>query len=152
MLVCCVALSIGYVSGASADGRQERGAGAAQVKLKRCGNIPEPSGFRCGSIEVPFERSDPSYGSTRIAFALRTRDRDTRPSLGTIFAQEGGPGFASTGTANAYTKLFAELLERRDLVLVDMRGTGRSERIDCPGLQHGIGPVHHAFGVRASAR
>ena len=140
LLVCCVALTIGYVSGAGADGRQERGAGAAQVKLKRCGNIPEPPGFRCGSIEVPFERSDPSYGSTRIAFALRTRDRDTRPSLGTIFAQEGGPGFASTGTANAYTKLFAELLERRDLVLVDMRGTGRSERIDCPGLQHGTGP------------
>ena len=113
---------------------------ASAVSLHPCGAVPEPPGFRCGSIKVPFERSDPSYGKTRIAFAVRERDRANRPSLGTIFAQEGGPGYASTGTANAYTHLFQGLLRRRDLVLVDMRGTGRSQRLDCPELQHGLGP------------
>lgn len=113
---------------------------AEAVELHPCGGVPEPPGFRCGSIRVPFERSDPAYGKTRIAFAVRTRDDTSRPSLGTIFAQEGGPGYASTGTANAYVHLFQGLLRRRDLVVVDMRGTGRSERIDCPELQHGLGP------------
>ncbi len=112
----------------------------ARSELEPCGQVPEPEGFRCGSIEVPFERSDPSYGKTEVAFAVRTRDRSSEPALGTIFAQEGGPGYASTGTANAYTKLFGDLLERYDLVLVDMRGTGLSERIRCPDLQRGLGP------------
>ena len=135
----CLALGGGIVASlaAAASGAD---ATPSAPRLHACGGIPEPDGFRCGSIEVPFERSDPSYGTTRIAFAVRERDQADRPSLGTIFAQEGGPGFASTGTANAYTKLFDDLLERRDLVLVDMRGTGRSEPLDCPELQHGIGP------------
>jgi pimeloyl-ACP methyl ester carboxylesterase len=109
-------------------------------QLRPCGAIPEPPGFRCGSIEVPVERTDPSYGKTRVAFAVRRRDQARRPSLGTIFAQEGGPGYASTGTANAYLKLFGDLLERRDLVLVDMRGTGLSDPYDCGTVQRGLGP------------
>ena len=134
-LLCCAA-AIG--TGAEA---QQRGGGASErVALHRCGAIPEVPGFRCGSIQVPFERSDPSYGTTRIEFAVRRRDDRRRPSLGTIFAQEGGPGYGSTGTANAYTKLFADLLRRRDLVLVDMRGTGLSKPIHCPDVQHGVGP------------
>lgn len=116
------------------------GSANAAVHLHPCGAVPEIPGFRCGSIKVPFERADPSYGSTRIAFAVRKRDLARKPSRGTIFAQEGGPGFASTGTANAYVHLFKGLLRRRDLVLVDMRGTGRSERLECPDLQHANGP------------
>jgi pimeloyl-ACP methyl ester carboxylesterase len=137
-LGCAAAIGLGLVGGAAGDD-SGRG-GSDRVALHPCGAIPEPPGFRCGSIRVPFERSDPSYGTTRIAFAVRRRDERDRPSLGTIFAQEGGPGYGSTGTANAYTKLFGDLLRRHDLVLVDMRGTGLSERIDCPNLQHGIGP------------
>lgn len=110
------------------------------MPLGPCGTAVEPSGFRCGEIRVPFERSDPSYGTTKIGFAVRERDLAHRPSRGTIFAQEGGPGYSSTGTANAYTKLFGKLLRRRDLVLVDMRGTGLSRPLDCTDLQQGLGP------------
>lgn len=138
VLVCASAIAGAAVAGAGAQAGTP--GEPAKPKLHRCGAVPEPAGFECGSIRVPFERSDPSYGQTRIAFAVRRRERRDVPSLGTIFAQEGGPGYASTGTANAYLKLFGELLERRDLVLVDMRGTGRSERLDCPTIQHGIGP------------
>ena len=141
-----VALAVG-VGLAACEASDDSEPGAKQPperisasELEPCGKVPEPEGFRCGSIEVPFERSDPSYGKTEIAFALRTRDRRDRPPLGTIFAQEGGPGYASTGTANAYTKLFGGLLERYDLVLVDMRGTGFSDPIECPDLQKGLGP------------
>jgi pimeloyl-ACP methyl ester carboxylesterase len=142
VLLSTLAVVIGLAASAGARD-SDRGGGdrvAATPRLGPCGAVPEPPGFRCGSIRVPFERADPSYGTTRIAFAVRTRDRANRPSLGTIVAQEGGPGYASTGTANAYLKLFGDLLRRHDLVLVDMRGTGRSEQYECPALQHGIGP------------
>ena len=31
------------------------------------------------------------------------------------------------------------MLDRRDLLTIDLRGTGRSGAIDCPDLQHGVG-------------
>jgi pimeloyl-ACP methyl ester carboxylesterase len=92
-------------------------------------------GFRCGRIRVPFERADPSLGTLGIGFAVRRRDDRSRPSKGTIFAVEGGPGYPSTGTAVEYAALFAGLLRHRDLVLVDARGTGLSGALTCPGSQ-----------------
>ena len=108
-------------------------------ELRPCGGLPKPAGFRCGSIQVPFEREDASLGEAKVGFAVRERDERDEPSRGAIFAAEGGPGYSSTGTANAYVKVFGPLLRHRELVLVDQRGTGRSEPLDCPDLQQGKG-------------
>jgi len=109
-------------------------------ELRPCGGLPKPEGFRCGSIEVPFEREDASLGDATVGFAVRERDEADRPSRGAIFALEGGPGYSSTGTANAFVKLFGSLLRNRELVLVDQRGAGLSEPLDCRDLQKGKGP------------
>lgn len=45
---------------------------------------------------MPLERADPSMGRISIRFALRERSHANKPSLGTIFAIEGGPGDGST--------------------------------------------------------
>ena len=58
------------------------------------------------------------------------RDRG-RPSLGTMLAIEGGPGFSTTDSRDSYLKLLAPLRVRRDLLLVDLRGTGLSGALDC---------------------
>ena len=105
--------------------------------------------MRCGAIKVPFERRDLSLGETRVAFAVRRREERHRPSLGTIVAVEGGPGIASSWTANSYVKLFGSLLRRRELVTIDMRGTGRSGVLDCPDLQRGRAPDWIAFSICA---
>jgi pimeloyl-ACP methyl ester carboxylesterase len=110
-------------------------------ELKPCKpGLPKPDGFRCGSIEVPFEREDASFGKATVGFAVRPRDDRDEPSRGAIFAAEGGPGYSSTGTATAYVKLFGDLLTHRELVLVDQRGTGLSEPLRCRDLQKGRGP------------
>ncbi len=109
-------------------------------ELKPCGDLPIPDGYRCGSIRVPFERQDDLLGKTTVGFAVRPRNDTSKPSQGAIFAVEGGPGYSSTGTATAYQHLFRGLLDTRDLVLVDQRGTGRSDPIDCPDVQQGKGP------------
>jgi pimeloyl-ACP methyl ester carboxylesterase len=105
--------------------------------LDRCGGSKLPGRLRCGSIELPFERADRSLGDVRIAFAVRPRTDRHAPTRGALVAVEGGPGYGSIGSARDYIATFGGLLRRRDLVLVDARGTGRSEPIDCTDMQTG---------------
>jgi pimeloyl-ACP methyl ester carboxylesterase len=65
---------------------------------------------------------------------------------------DGGPGYAST--AAPYTRslvaALGPLLRRRELVLFDERGTGRSDAVDCPSLQLGLVPETVAVGECAN--
>ena len=58
--------------------------------LEECKGQPGRPDYVCGSIEVPFEREDPSYGTTEIGFAVLPASGE---SEGAIFAVEGGPGY-----------------------------------------------------------
>lgn len=111
-------------------------AAAGGVALARCPDEAQlPPRARCGSIAVPLERSDPSLGTIDIAFALVPRRDGSRPSLGTIVPNPGGPGVAVIASPEApYAEAFASLLDRRALLLVDPRGTGRSGALHCPAL------------------
>ncbi|HEY8001926.1 MAG: alpha/beta hydrolase [Vicinamibacteria bacterium] len=111
----------------------------ADAKLGACPKHVRPQKLRCGTLTVPLERADPSLGTIPIRYAVRGRSRRHRPSQGAIFAVEGGPGYGSIGSSRYYIHLFGHLLDRRELVLVDMRGTGHSRAIDCPKLQRGRG-------------
>ena len=107
--------------------------GGAAVKLAPCKVLPHA---RCGSIERPWEPGNPAAGTVTVGFAfVAARDR-SKPTLGTVVPHEGGPGYSTTGTASSYAAMYGALLDRRNLLLVDQRGTGRSEPIDCPALQH----------------
>lgn len=110
----------------------------AAVELRSC-DLGAARPLRCGQISVPLRRADPALGTTRVGFALRPRSDQRRPSLGTIFAVDGGPGYASTAApfVRSVAAALAPLLRRRDLVFFDARGTGRSAVVDCPSLQRG---------------
>jgi pimeloyl-ACP methyl ester carboxylesterase len=105
---------------------------ALAPKLKPC---PGMKRARCGSIDVPLDRADATLGDISIAFELYTRRDRSRPSLGTIVAVEGGPGYSSTDSRSYYLELFRPLMDRRRLLLVDNRGTGLSGAILCRPLQ-----------------
>src|SRR3954447_25586524 len=106
---------------------------AVTAQAQSPGEPPCPPGARCGSIAVPLDRSNPAAGTTDIGYVLMSHTDTTQPSLGTIVPNPGGPGNATTSFA-PYTAAFAPLLDRRDLLLVDARGTGRSEALSCPTL------------------
>jgi pimeloyl-ACP methyl ester carboxylesterase len=112
---------------------------AAGPVLHRC-DLGAKRPLRCGALAVPLSRTDPSQGTTRIGFAVRPRSDRRRPSLGAIFATDGGPGYATTAApyVRSLSAVLAPLLRRRELVFVDARGTGRSEVVDCPSLQGGL--------------
>lgn len=124
---------------------------AAAPKLERC-DLGLKRALRCGEITVPMRRADPALGTTRVAFAVRTRGDTSRPSLGTIMAMDGGPGYASTGAAFARSlfAVLAPLLPRYDVVVYDMRGTGRSQVVNCAPLQKGLIQEHIAIGECAN--
>ena len=110
---------------------------SAAPALQPCTDSPG----MCGSIDVPLDRSNPLAGTTAIGFTLIPHGDASVASQGTILAIAGGPGISSTSEWNGYLDELGPLLDARDLLLVDARGTGRSGAIDCPALQHGVGTV-----------
>ncbi len=117
------------------------------VELHRC-DLGAKRPLRCGTVAVPLRRADPGSGTTRIAFAVRPRGDRRRPSLGTIVAVDGGPGYSSTAApfVRSVAAMLGPLLRRREVVYVDERGTGLSEAIDCSGLQRGVVQEYIAIG------
>jgi pimeloyl-ACP methyl ester carboxylesterase len=103
----------------------------------RIGRVPVhpcAKGWRllCGAIRVPLDYSSAASPTIPIHFDwLPASGR----AVGTVLAVEGGPGYASTGSGSLYRAMLGPLLRTRNLLLVDLRGTGNSAGINCPGLE-----------------
>ncbi|MGA2135129.1 MAG: alpha/beta hydrolase [Bryobacteraceae bacterium] len=101
----------------------------------------------CGTFARPLDPTGQTPGSIIIGFELFSAADISQPPLGTIVAVEGGPGFASTGSAAGYLGLFKPLLDRRNLLIIDNRGTGLSGAIDCQPLQTQLVQTVPAVGL-----
>jgi pimeloyl-ACP methyl ester carboxylesterase len=82
-----------------------------------------------------------SAASPRIRIGFRWLPASGH-ATGTVLAVEGGPGFATTGTQGAYLAQMGSLKRTRNLLLVNLRGTGNSTVIDCPALEHAGSKQH----------
>jgi pimeloyl-ACP methyl ester carboxylesterase len=89
----------------------------------------------CGSIERALDPTGQVRGTIKISFEFYPHTDNSQPLLEPIVATEGGPGYATTGSAGGYLALFAPLRDQRDMLFVDNRGTGKSEALNCPLLQ-----------------
>jgi pimeloyl-ACP methyl ester carboxylesterase len=82
----------------------------------------------CGSVPVFENRAAGSGRKIRLrVVVLPARARDRAPDP--VFFLHGGPGAAASSMAPVFAG--SELRERRDIVLVDQRGTGASNPLDC---------------------
>ncbi len=93
-------------------------------------------GALCGSVRRLWEPGHPAAGKVSVGFAFVPAADTSKPVLGTVVPHEGGPGYSTTGTGEDYAQMYGPLLQRRNLLLVDQRGTGLSAPIDCPALQN----------------
>lgn len=102
------------------------------------GSCPDgtPDGARCGTVAVPLDRADPAAKLLHIAFELFPARDTSQPAISTVVFSSGGPGVSNIANAAFLAERFAPVLDRHDLLLIDHRGTGPSDAIDCPGLQH----------------
>jgi pimeloyl-ACP methyl ester carboxylesterase len=92
--------------------------------------------WRCGSVTVPLDRSNPSAGTIKIAFFVQGHHDSTKPRLEPIFFSPGGPGGSVWANRVALPLLAWD--RRHDTVLIEPRGVGRSGAIVCQGLQTGV--------------
>lgn len=109
--------------------------------LHRCATSPLTY---CGSRAVPLDYSRAASPEIRIGFRWLPATA-TKHAKRTVLAVEGGPGFATTGTEGAYRAMMGPLRRTRNLLLVNLRGTGNSTVIDCPALEH-YTRTQHQYG------
>jgi pimeloyl-ACP methyl ester carboxylesterase len=140
---------------------------AARRQQPALGPRPCPSGlgpgWRCAVVTVPLDRSGRVPGRVRLAVALRHVPGPPRPA---VLALAGGPGSAAIPEAPGFARTLAPLLRRRDLLLIDQRGTGVSDPIACPTVNRlaswsadlvarcarALGPARAFYGSLDTAR
>jgi pimeloyl-ACP methyl ester carboxylesterase len=85
---------------------------------------------RCGTLNVA-ENPD-RRGARRLSISVAVIPATHAPRLADpIVVLQGGPGEDSISSAGFYTERFAPLLDDRDLLLIDQRGTGKSGALPC---------------------
>jgi pimeloyl-ACP methyl ester carboxylesterase len=105
-----------------------------------------PDGL-CGTVDVPLDRAHPSRGTVPIFFEYFPH-RNPGPTNEAVLATSGGPGASITQFFGGdvarffHEGLFGPLLDTRDLILLDQRGVGRSDAIDCEQVQHGSDHIY----------
>lgn len=86
---------------------------------------------RCTTLVVPEDRAHPEGRKIGLHIAvLKARASEPRPDA--LFFLAGGPGQAATEAYVEEAPAFERIQADRDIVLVDQRGTGESNRLDCP--------------------
>jgi pimeloyl-ACP methyl ester carboxylesterase len=109
-------------------------AASAQLSLKPC-SIPDVSGsVECATFQV-FEDREARKGRRlhlNVVVLRATAPTASRPDP--LFVLQGGPGQGVTQLADFYGRLFAGVRQSRDLVFVDLRGTGKSNILSCPQI------------------
>ena len=115
-----------------------------RITLHKCGAAPLTY---CGGMGVPLDYGSKASPSIHIGFEWlpATRVRRGQHARGTLLAVEGGPGFSSIGTEPAYAAMLGSLRHTRNLLLIDLRGTGASTPLDCSGLEN-YSQAQHLFG------
>jgi pimeloyl-ACP methyl ester carboxylesterase len=102
---------------------------ATPVKGASCTTIFDLPGAKCGTITVPLDRSGAVPGDVNLFF-----ERDRVPggeANPTVVVFPGGPGAATSVYGGSFLRDFGKRRGKRDLLLFDQRGTGRSDYVDC---------------------
>jgi pimeloyl-ACP methyl ester carboxylesterase len=94
----------------------------------------------CGFLRVPLDRRHPHGRKIRIYFERDFRSQRSAPRTSTVLSIEGGPGFSTTADRAARVQIWRPISAHRDLLLVDLRGTGRSGALNCRAFRHHILP------------
>jgi pimeloyl-ACP methyl ester carboxylesterase len=100
------------------------------IELQPCPGVPA----YCGSLDRPLDPTGAIPGRISIHFEYYPHSGPGK-AQGTLVATEGGPGYPATLSRDDYLALFKPLRLRRDVLLMDNRGTGQSGAVDCRELQ-----------------
>lgn len=105
---------------------------------------------RCGTVTVPEDRALPDRRTIALNIVVLPATSQDAPEA-PIFDIDGGPGLPATKNAEFYATFGSAYRAKRDIVLVDQRGTGASNPLNCPELsdpEQAYEPLFPAGAVR----
>jgi pimeloyl-ACP methyl ester carboxylesterase len=127
LLTALALIPCAAVTGAAQKEPHEVAASAVVLTPCHLPGLAEPA--RCGVLETPENSQRPDGRRLQIAVAVL-------PATGTAVADPlvplmGGPAEQTISEAAYFAELFAPLRTDHDILLVDQRGTGRSDTLRC---------------------
>ena len=120
---------------------------ATGVIFKECsiGTAGTQLPAQCATLDVPLDPANPALGNQRLSVAkIASRRRSNNTDALTLLA--GGPGQSAIESFPAVSFAFRHIMQDRDVILIDQRGTGDSTALECPddtdttSLQTGASP------------
>lgn len=86
--------------------------------------------LECGIVQVPENYEKPQGKQIGLHYAvLPAIQEGAKPDPMLILA--GGPGQAATELAPMISRMFDKVRQKRDILLIDQRGTGKSHPLEC---------------------
>lgn len=92
---------------------------------------PLTASARCGFLEVPENPDEPDGRQLRLHVAVGEAGAQT-PAKDPLFFFAGGPGQAASETWIMLRNALRKVRKDRDIVMIDQRGTGQSNKLECP--------------------
>src|SRR5579885_3368260 len=92
---------------------------------------------KCGHLAVPENPAEPRGRQIELRLAV-VPAISTRKSPDPLFVLAGGPGMAATSFYASVAPVFALIHRDRDIVLVDQRGTGGSNAMNCESSEEDL--------------
>jgi len=106
---------------------------ALQTALAPCHIDGVQGEAKCGTHKV-WEDRDAKSGRQIDVSIIVLEALEPKKLPDPFFMLAGGPGDAPSFNARFFSRAFGDIRKKRDIVLVDLRGTGRSAPLFCPEL------------------
>ncbi|CAG1015758.1 Tripeptidyl aminopeptidase [Burkholderiaceae bacterium] len=108
---------------------------AAETLLTPCRVAGIKNEVKCGVLKRPLDPAQPQGTAIEVhVVVVPAMARNKLPDP--VFLLAGGPGQSAISVAPQTLPLFTRLNNRRDIVFVDQRGTGRSAPLACEDTRH----------------
>ena len=119
----------------------------AQIAFGPCG---EGNEFACGHLTVPLDPTGTGAGT--VTLAIRRHRAPLGDGRVAVIALAGGPGQAAIPFTEQFLGVLGPILQTRDEIVFDQRGTGLSGRLACRAVEHPARgeSLSHAVAVCAS--
>jgi pimeloyl-ACP methyl ester carboxylesterase len=114
----------------------------AQIELTACRSADTEA--KCAVFPVPEDHANPT-GRTISLKLIVLPATGNQPVLDPLFVLDGGPGGAATQMMPFVVESLAPVRRKRAIVVIDQRGTGGSNALNCP-------PAARHFVVPANAK
>ena len=131
VLMALAVVSVGGCSDAGHRPQSRSPADRFEGKLQICDWPGVPDEVWCGALEVPEDRSIEGGRTIHLRVAVLPATGDTRAATDAFTFLAGGGVVPATRYLPFFAGAVPRLREGRDIVLVDQRGTGGSNALDC---------------------